>query len=58
MKRGNSRPRGTFFNIEPNDFGEDLMQNYISLKVKADCTVREGEGLKIITVKSFQAVDE
>lgn len=49
---------GDIFDIEPTDLGEDLIQNYISLKVKVECTVREGEELKIITVKSFQVVDE
>jgi len=49
---------GDIFDIEPTDLGEDLIQNYISLKVKVECTVREGEELKIITVKSFQVVEE
>ena len=49
---------GDIFDIEPTDLGNDLVQNYISLKVKVECTIREGEELKIITVKSFQAVDE
>ena len=49
---------GDIFDIELNDLGNDLVQNYISLKVKVECTVREGEELKIITVKSFQVVDE
>ena len=49
---------GDIFDIESTDLGEDLIQNYISLKVKVECTVREGEELKIITVKSFQIVDE
>lgn len=49
---------GDIFDIEPTDIGEDLIQNYISLKVKVECTVREGEELKIVTVKSFQVVDE
>lgn len=49
---------GDIFDIEPTDIGDDLGQNYISVRVKVECTVREGEELKIITVKSFQVVDE
>ena len=49
---------GDIFDIEPTDLGIDLVQNYISLKVKVECTVREGEELKIVTVRSFQVVDE
>lgn len=49
---------GDIFDIEPNDLGEDLVRNYISIKVEVACTVREGEELKIITVRSFKAVDE
>lgn len=49
---------GDIFDIAPTDLGDDLVQNYISIKVKVECTVREGEELKIITVKSFQVVDE
>ena len=49
---------GDIFDIAPNDLGDDLVQNYISMKVKVEGTVREGEELKVITVKSFQAVDE
>lgn len=49
---------GEIYDIEPTPLGEDLIQNYISIKVKVECTVREGEELKIITVNSFQAVDE
>jgi len=49
---------GDIFDIAPNDLGNDLVQNYISIKVKVECTVQEGEELKIITVKRFQIVDE
>ena len=49
---------GEIFDIELNDLGEDLAINYISIKVKVECTVREGEEMKIITVKSFQGVEE
>ena len=49
---------GDLFDIEQTAAGDDLVQNYISMKVKVEGTVREGEELKIITVKSFQVVDE
>ena len=38
---------GDIFDIEPTDLGEDLIQNYISLKVKVECTVREGRSLRL-----------
>lgn len=49
---------GDIFDIEPTDLGNDLVQNFISLKVEVECTIREGEELKIIRVRSFQVVDE
>ena len=50
--------KGDIFDIAPTDLGDNLVQNYISQKVKVEGTVREGEELKIITVRSFQTVDE
>ena len=55
---GQLMAEGDIFDIEPNDLGDDLVRNYISMKVKVECTIKEGEELKIITVKSFQVVDE
>jgi hypothetical protein len=49
---------GDIFDIELDDLGEDLVKNYISIKVEVKGTVREGEEMKIITVKSFQSVVE
>jgi len=49
---------GEIYDIEPTALGEDLIQNYISMKVKVECTVRQGEELKIITVISFHTVEE
>ena len=49
---------GEIYDIEPTALGEDLIQNYISIKVKVECTVRQGEELKIITVISFHTVEE
>ena len=49
---------GDIFDIEPTELGYDLIKNYISLKVKVECTIREGEEMKIITVRSFQVADE
>ena len=34
---------GDIFDIDPNEIGDDLIQNYISMKVKVEGTVREGE---------------
>ena len=49
---------GDILDIEPTELGYDLIKNYISLKVKVECTIREGEELKIVMVRSFQVVDE
>ena len=49
---------GEIYDIEQTALGEDLIQNYISIKVKVECTVRQGEELKIITVISFHTVEE
>jgi hypothetical protein len=38
--------------------GDDLVINYIAVKVKVTGTVEEKEDMKIITVKSFKAVPE
>lgn len=38
--------------------GDDLVFNYIAVKVKVTGTVEEKEDMKIITVKSFEAIPE
>jgi hypothetical protein len=49
---------GEIYDIEPTALGEDLIQNYISIKVEVECTLRQGEELKSITVISFHTVEE
>ena len=49
---------GQIYDVEQNAIGSDLTENYISVKVKVEGVVREGEELKIITVTSFQVIDE
>ena len=46
------------YDIDDTPLGDDLAQNYISMRVKVTGTVRQGEELRIIRVKSFEAVDE
>jgi hypothetical protein len=49
---------GEVFDIEDTPTGNDLVQNYISMRVKVIGTVRSGEELRIITVSSFEVVGE
>ena len=46
------------YDIADTALGDDLAQNHLSMRVKVTGTVRHGEDLKIITVKSFEVVDE
>ena len=49
---------GEVFEIEDTPIGNDLVWNYISIRVKVIGTVRSGEELRIITVSSFEVVDD
>jgi hypothetical protein len=49
---------GEIYDIADTPEGEDLIRNYISVRVKVIGTISDGEELKIIRVTSFQAVDE
>jgi hypothetical protein len=50
---------GQIYEVDANDgIGIDLVTNYMAQKVKVTGTVRKEEDLKIITVKSFQTVEE
>ena len=52
---------GQIYEIGDNSIGDDLVKNYISQKVKVTGTLTEQqgpEGLKIITVLSFQPAEE
>jgi len=46
------------YDIDDTPLGDDLAQNYISVRVKVTGTVQQGEELRIIRVKSFESVDE
>ena len=49
---------GQIFEVANTPKGDDLVINYIAVKVKVTGTVEEKEDMKIITVKSFEAVPE
>jgi hypothetical protein len=49
---------GAVYDIDDTPLGDDLALNYISMKVKVKGTVRAGDELQIITVKSFVVVEE
>jgi hypothetical protein len=49
---------GQIYEVASTPKGDDLVLNYIAVKVKVTGTVEEKEDMKIITVKSFNAVPE
>lgn len=49
---------GQIYEVANTPTGDDLVFNYIAVKVKVTGTVEENEDMKIITVKSFKAVPE
>ena len=49
---------GQIYEVANTPMGDDLVVNYIAVKVKVTGKVEEKEDMKIITVKSFNAVPE
>ena len=49
---------GEIYDIADTPAGHDLARNYISQKVKVTGMVQDGSELKIITVITFEVVDE
>ena len=49
---------GQIYEVANTPMGDDLVLNYIAVKVKVTGKVEEKEDMKIITVKSFNAVPE
>jgi hypothetical protein len=49
---------GQIYEVANTPTGDDLVINYIAVKVKVTGTVEEKEDMKIINVKSFTAVPE
>ena len=49
---------GQIYDVAVTPEGDDLVMNYIAVKVLVKGTVVEKEDKKIITVKSFKAVPE
>lgn len=46
------------FDIDDTSLGDDLAENYISMKVRVTGTVKPGDELRIIRVKTFEVVEE
>ena len=46
------------YDVDDNAAGDDLVFNYIAQKVKVVGQLRESDELKIITVESFEVVEE
>jgi bifunctional DNA-binding transcriptional regulator/antitoxin component of YhaV-PrlF toxin-antitoxin module len=44
--------------VTNNSAGDDLVVNYVGRKVKVNGSIKEINGVKIITVKSFEAVND
>ncbi|UCH23299.1 MAG: hypothetical protein JSU83_08880 [Deltaproteobacteria bacterium] len=49
---------GVVYEVASNELGDYLVRNHISAKVKVSGTVSEQEGIKIITVSSFELLAE
>ena len=49
---------GQIYEVANTPKGDDLVFNYIAVKVKVTGTVEEKDDMKIITVKSFEAIPE
>jgi hypothetical protein len=49
---------GQIYDIAETPKGDDLMKNYISVKVKVIGSLQKGEEIDIVTVRSFETVDE
>ncbi len=49
---------GEIYEVKNNAAGDDLVLNYVSQKVKVIGIVKETRDSKILTVESFEVVDE
>ncbi len=49
---------GQIYEVANTPKGDDLVFNYIAVKVQVTGTVKEEDEMKIITVKSFKAIPE
>lgn len=49
---------GQFYEVANTAMGDDLVKNYMALKVMVKGTVEEKEDIKIITVTSFKVLPE
>ena len=46
------------YEVTNNSAGDDLVLNYVGRKVKVTGSIKEKNGVKIITVKSFDALGD
>jgi hypothetical protein len=49
---------GRIYDIAETAEGDDLVRNYVSVKVKVIGMLQKGEEIDIVTVRSFEVVDE
>jgi hypothetical protein len=49
---------GQLFEIDDTDAGNELVENYVSQKVRVTGTVREEGDMKILTVQTFETAPE
>jgi hypothetical protein len=49
---------GQLYEVAETPEGNDLVLNYISMKVEVVCTVEEQKDVKVIIVRSFRVVPE
>jgi hypothetical protein len=49
---------GRIYDIAETAEGDDLVRNYVSVKVKVTGLLQKGEEIDIVTVRTFEVVDE
>lgn len=49
---------GKIYDIADTEIGNELAENYVNAKVKVVGTLEEDEDMSVITVTSYQVIDE
>jgi len=49
---------GEIFEVEKTNIGDELVINHLGEKVKVTGTVKEEDGMKLILIKGFKALEE
>jgi len=49
---------GQLYEVAQTKAGDELVTNHVSQKVRVTGTIREKDGIKIITVETFEVMDE